>query len=208
MRGNPPGPRAGGLSPGSIPAHAGQPPAPARCAAIFWVYPRACGATLPARQNNWPARGLSPRMRGNRPRCIGGAMRTGSIPAHAGQPVSTPAPDLPGRVYPRACGATSSNGPSRMAAAGLSPRMRGNHDDAIAFFSRHGSIPAHAGQPQKPARCAAIFWVYPRACGATRKGRRGFALPQGLSPRMRGNPVFGRFIAKQIGSIPAHAGQP
>ena len=50
--------------------------------------------------------------------------------------------------------------------------------------------------------------VYPRACGGT----GGPAIPAchtpGLSPRMRGNPRDRAPPAPELGSIPAHAGEP
>ena len=74
---------------------------------------------------------------------------------------------------------------------GLSPRMRGN------LLSRacdrrdgcHGSIPAHAGEPNT--------------------GSAGAIQAEGLSPRMRGNPQRAAcFDTREDGSIPAHAGEP
>ncbi len=50
---------------GSIPARAGQPRAPGRASREGQVYPRACGATPLRGGRLRPARGLSPRVRGN-----------------------------------------------------------------------------------------------------------------------------------------------
>ena len=111
---------------------------------------------------------------------------------------------------------------------GLSPRMRGNrwpsntglpyagsiHAHAgdpwcpVRLARRLGSIPAHAGEP--PGRTRQRVWsgVYPRACGGTdiRKTVREKGL--GLSPRMRGNPGSVEAVYEDLGSIPAHAGEP
>ena len=50
--------------------------------------------------------------------------------------------------------------------------------------------------------------VYPRVCGGTRIARRRLAGPQGLSPRVRGNPQQFRPVRIVQGSIPACAGEP
>ena len=175
MRGNPPHhsrtPRAhaGELWPNryrfrSIPAHAGEP-------------------------SRSPGQGLSPRMRGNH-LDIG---VLGSIPAHAGEPMQVGFTVRAYRVYPRACGGTTSATLGRAHAGeppgrfdGLSPRMRGNRKPTCRPRMRVSS-------------------VYPRACGGTREARAFGDLP-GLSPRMRGNHHLCN--AQIDGSIPAHAGEP
>ena len=77
---------------GSIPAHAGQPAAPALSCAVRQVYPRACGATNDTNDRIEKWAGLSPRMRGNRFQPLGVGVRTRSIPAHAGQPCQSRCP--------------------------------------------------------------------------------------------------------------------
>ena len=70
------------------------------------VYPRACGGTPPPCASGQHSRGLSPRLRGNRPGCRRMLPRRGSIPAPAGEPsMESPPPDE-SAVYPRACGGT------------------------------------------------------------------------------------------------------
>ena len=91
---------------------------------------------------------------------------------------------------------------------GLSPRMRGNLAYQPAEYMAPGSIPAHAGQPQKYLDKHFAPPVYPRACGATRFREGVERRLLGLSPRMRGNPRWRRVIGKSCRSIPAHAGQP
>ena len=74
--------------------------------------------------------------------------------------------------------------------------------------SSHGSIPAHAGEPETHSRHRRRRRVYPRACGGTvlllPDGRR----VEGLSPRMRGNQHQRHHWPLPRGSIPAHAGEP
>ena len=134
--------RPGGLSPrmrgnliqfdlatagdGSIPAHAGKPNQP-RCAhKPLRVYPRACGETLGERVIANFKGGLSPRMRGNPSAYIYRGLPLGSIPAHAGKPITCGFFCARPGVYPRACGETLRRARLSAPVWGLSPRMRGN----------------------------------------------------------------------------------
>ena len=93
-------------------------------------------------------------------------------------------------------------------AAGLSPRVRGNHWRRLHVGIMLGSIPACAGEPLLTQFGRVFRRVYPRVCGGTR--RRGHARLHngGLSPRVRGNPGRRRTPATAAGSIPACAGEP
>ena len=194
--------------PGSIPAHAGEPPIRYGCRDAEVVYPRACGgAPLVAscRASSW---GLSPRMRGSLSSGSRTGLRMGSIPAHAGEPGPPDRPSGLGRVYPRACGGAGSGKTAACGSAGLSPRMRGSRPRPASPPPARGSIPAHAGEPlvlRCPPRIPA---VYPRACGGAMLGRCRVEWYSGLSPRMRGSPVDVLLDFVDPGSIPAHAGEP
>ena len=152
------------------------------------VYPRVCGGTLGRMVRIKSGEGLSPRVRGNPLPCQATPGRAGSIPACAGEP------SLPSRccwwraVYPRVCGGTRHRLRQEMPRAGLSPRVRGNHDDAQDDDPDSGSIPACAGEPLGRDRMAAT------KCG--------------LSPRVRGNPMAFCESGFCAGSIPACAGEP
>ena len=115
-------------------------------------------------------------------------MVLGSIPAHAGEPTF----------------AGSTTGTCR----GLSPRMRGNPRGLVDEGACMGSIPAHAGEPWQAALCRAPNGVYPRACGGTSRGSSPLTRAPGLSPRMRGNRAKAMAVGTEVGSIPAHAGEP
>ena len=79
-----------GLPEGSIPAHAGEPNGCPHRRMNLGVYPRARGGTPQQTATPLGGLGLSPRTRGNlRPSSIC-AYRSGSIPAHAGEPVTDP----------------------------------------------------------------------------------------------------------------------
>ena len=188
MRGNPVHYRAGRQRGGSIPAHAGQPRFTQSCHFTREVYPRACGATRRTQATRACARGLSPRMRGNRTRRCPFSVHSRSIPAHAGQPRHAYSAKEAGEVYPRACGATWLFNVMDSKTRGLSPRMRGNPVRGSRDVSAGGSIPAHAGQPARPVGHLVAQRVYPRACGATCHCQHLQRQWSGLSPRMRGNP--------------------
>ena len=173
--------------PGSIPAHAAEPPDQPRPLNLDQVYPRACGGTRALGYSGGGKSGLSPRMRGNLKTFRAALGVDGSIPAHAGEPRGLRYPSC-GRVYPRACGGTPDRLHPGSGPPGLSPRMRGNHAHIVDPVEDLGSIPAHAGEPT--SCCPRI--------SSTR----------GLSPRMRGNQSIRARLDCIGGSIPAHAGEP
>ncbi len=161
-----------------------------------------------------------------------------SIPAGAGEPVRSAPTDSSTWVYPRRCGGTSGRPAEAGRVWGLSPQVRGNREKRGAHDSRHGSIPAGAGEPDRSPRSSAATGVYPRRCGGTapvpaptasttglspqvrgnrvvprRCGGTGSSpfmtwLPMGLSPQVRGNPGSRRRRRGHPGSIPAGAGEP
>ena len=153
-------------------------------------------------------RGLSPRVRGNRPSRSPCCTTAGSIPARAGEP-SVPITLLhDGGVYPRACGGTGHSLDLNAAAKGLSPRVRGNPPAYCRGDPVQGSIPARAGEPTRPIGKRRAIGVYPRACGGTGRGCHPCRSCQGLSPRVRGNRHEVLVRATDSGSIPARAGEP
>ena len=192
----------------SIPAPAGEPSATNTVRLRGGVYPRACGGTTPTARRSSCRRGLSPRLRGNLPDVAHRAIPRGSIPAPAGEPAN-PLPIAPiTTVYPRACGGTGGGIADPQRCLGLSPRLRGNHDDAHPRTTRHRSIPAPAGEPTVWDPAWSGEGVYPRACGGTcQYGGEGDD-PLGLSPRLRGNQRCSWCGRVRIWSIPAPAGEP
>ena len=153
-------------------------------------------------------RGLSPRVRGNRPDQGVGPTAQGSIPASAGQPPWYISPSYPLAVYPRECGATLVRVPHPALLDGLSPRVRGNLNCTGFRAMPPGSIPASAGQPKPRYSPGGLRWVYPRECGATHSHCDRVGNYGGLSPRVRGNRRTGDVVCERHGSIPASAGQP
>ena len=131
----------------SIPACAGEPTCAAAQSAHPRVYPRVCGGTATCACCQTSRIGLSPRVRGNRRGMAVTALRWGSIPACAGEPLSYRDAPCWRTVYPRVCGGTQPRRSDVSAVLGLSPRVRGNPVTMPDTLFGLGSIPACAGEP-------------------------------------------------------------
>ena len=152
------------------------------------VYPRACGGTSVSPPKKATAMGLSPRVRGNRPRGYYDRQWSRSIPARAGEPHTGGVISSSSRVYPRACGGTRNAWRGIASVRGLSPRVRGNQPLQDGNHTGVGSIPARAGEPGWRLYGMGPHRVYPRACGGTVMADFVSDPSGGLSPRVRGNP--------------------
>ena len=199
----------------------------ARIAARYGLSPRLRG-TRCALKARYTSEGLSPRLRGNRVFGRSGVILVGSIPAPAGEPMTTDANECQHQVYPRACGGTPVDLLHHALVYGLSPRLRGNQINRRVLIPLLRSIPAPAGEPSGgqagsrgqgvyPRACGGtrpgagsgtICEVYPRACGGTVAGATSRAVASGLSPRLRGNPLEKPDAREETRSIPAPAGEP
>ena len=111
-------------------------------------------------------------------------------------------------VYPRVCGGTVPEYAWQQLEGGLSPRVRGNPFRAGGGPGGKRSIPACAGEPPPPAREPGAGRVYPRVCGGTPAPRVDNLHTEGLSPRVRGNPIRRLKCPVLQRSIPACAGEP
>ena len=192
----------------SIPAHAGEPRTRRGPSRVRRVYPRARGGAATQHTFVPGNMGLSPRTRGSHFLRVTQDRVHGSIPAHAGEPSRTGPTVPPTRVYPRARGGAKAHVVSDVDSKGLSPRTRGSRRHAPHGLLDARSIPAHAGEPHRPAKCASFTTVYPRARGGA-FGAAGDLIPgSGLSPRTRGSRHFLCEFALATRSIPAHAGEP
>ena len=198
----------GGNHVGSIPACAGEPRAATVPVCARRVYPRVCGGTSGSSTGETMATGLSPRVRGNRCTSRRRCRRAGSIPACAGEPLGSALVCRGAGVYPRVCGGTYAERLSGLDDVGLSPRVRGNHQNIAPLPHKLGSIPACAGEPADPLHEGGSTRVYPRVCGGTGEVERIKRDPEGLSPRVRGNLHRAVLCHRRVGSIPACAGEP
>ena len=192
----------------SIPACAGEPTAGQVGSHTTRVYPRVCGGTRRPVPKHHVARGLSPRVRGNRRFHFRRSWYPGSIPACAGEPTARPPAPLPPWVYPRVCGGTTMACWRIVCSRGLSPRVRGNRRAGGRLAVGPGSIPACAGEPSFTAGRASPPRVYPRVCGGTTASSDMLRARPGLSPRVRGNLRSELRMRHLEGSIPACAGEP
>ena len=152
--------------------------------------------------------GLSPRVRGNRQWLHSFTMMLRSIPACAGEPSMVALLHDDVEVYPRVCGGTGTAALHYQSLPGLSPRVRGNRNCRVALSIAAGSIPACAGEPELPRCTINRCRVYPRVCGGTSNRGSDAIYMQGLSPRVRGNPINGSRPGALARSIPACAGEP
>ncbi len=153
-------------------------------------------------------RGPSPRTRGSRGRGGGVVRRFGSIPAHAGEPLSRCSRKILTGVHPRARGGAATGRPQRQVDGGPSPRTRGSRQKTAGHHQRTRSIPAHAGEPEHLDRDGDERAVHPRARGGAQCGMMYAPFVEGPSPRTRGSHCIGVVESKCSGSIPAHAGEP
>ena len=212
----------------SIPACAGEPIPASLLAQHAAVYPRVCGGTLSGPVPCYPAQGLSPRVRGNRPFAARVSGQRRSIPACAEEPRGCQSCAAVVQVYPRVCGGTETGSPVHCVARCLSPRVRRNRchhlrgkvpqrsisacagepQSSGGNWPARGSIPACAGEPEADLAALTLDGVYPRVCGGTGVAYLAHSCGRGLSPRVRGNPVRPGRCDVQPGSIPACAGEP
>ena len=208
MRGNREGGEVQPAPHRTIPACAGEPCWCCGLRRLVQDYPRVCGGTARSRLRTGPRPGLSPRVRGNRTWSAYALASFGTIPACAGEPSRSRATSTCGRDYPRVCGGTPGPAFGRPSEGGLSPRVRGNHEDPISGDEQQGTIPACAGEPRRTTALSRRTRDYPRVCGGTYVSARDTHTQKGLSPRVRGNLSFMYTQLRQSRTIPACAGEP
>ena len=193
---------------GSIPACAGEPREEVLRIGRGEVYPRVCGGTAKSELLTLINEGLSPRVRGNPLPTTWKPSPARSIPACAGEPCCSSSALMATKVYPRVCGGTRAPRDPGYDLLGLSPRVRGNHALGAGMEIAGGSIPACAGEPRADCRHCRYAEVYPRVCGGTHHCEGVTTAFAGLSPRVRGNPLYRLRSGECRRSIPACAGEP
>ena len=151
--------------------------------------------------------GRSPRVRGRQKGECEKETIQRSIPACAGEACSTSVFHTQRQVDPRVCGGGFVGPTCFGTTKGRSPRVRGRH-----FFKTHdrhycGSIPACAGEAERPCQTERAKEVDPRVCGGGPLKEKSSALHRGRSPRVRGRPLIPNINNAPIRSIPACAGE-
>ena len=189
---------------------------------------RHSGLLLPGRLPSLLIQGLSPRGRGNPGPQLGVRVEQRSIPAWAGEPPIDLTHVVEETVYPRVGGGTRYGLTNGDRIVGLSPRGRGNLEQAGHPYQNLRSIPAWAGEPRQQRRrqrgarsipawagepsrsrlSSALPRVYPRVGGGTAAKQCLRKVSRGLSPRGRGNRKLRFTDLRGNGSIPAWAGEP
>ncbi len=193
---------------GSIPACTGEPIEIPIAPGCREVYPRVYGGTAKTSTGNMIKRGLSPRVRGNRPPRRPRMGPDGSIPACTGEPWLPAFRGTNPGVYPRVYGGTFPELAPVDRVGGLSPRVRGNPGSTPGWTLPLRSIPACTGEPISGIVDIQVATVYPRVYGGTPTGANSDRFIEGLSPRVRGNRSFEIFQIDCKGSIPACTGEP
>ena len=91
-------------------------------------------------------------------------------------------------------------------------RIRAGVDRAAAEGRTGGRPPALSSEKVEAVKSflenGGAVLVYPRECGGTHLATGYIPPPNGLSPRVRGNPAVRRVRLIALGSIPASAGEP
>ena len=193
--------------PRSIPAWAGETAAGSVAGALSGVYPRVGGGNRVLQRDKDAQKGLSPRGRGKLAGIPTGKEAKRSIPAWAGETGHRCNRRAAFQVYPRVGGGNGESPPAGWPDHGLSPRGRGKLPEGRGVFHVAGSIPAWAGETQRPRFCPSLPEVYPRVGGGNRCCPCCPSLRRGLSPRGRGKPSAGRPLPQHTRSIPAWAGE-
>ncbi len=192
---------------GSIPACAGQSNERHCGPFCLRVHPRVRGAVRETRLENGVTTGPSPRARGS-PRYPELAEAFyGSIPACAGQSSTSCQRPRRNSVHPRVRGAVPWSAQQHRQRSGPSPRARGSHSSCVLTSSVIGSIPACAGQSPTSDPRLDSKGVHPRVRGAVAGRASDRAGGSGPSPRARGSLRRMARHVRDLGSIPACAGQ-
>ena len=169
-------------------------------------HPRVCGEHQGFLDLLNEGRGSSPRMRGTLYEVAADFLRSGIIPAYAGNTLPTAGVSSVLWDHPRVCGEHSVWPYTPAIPAGSSPRMRGTLHMQIMVDRVDGIIPAYAGNTRCETPCTALRRDHPRVCGEHIQNTWNAFYQAGSSPRMRGTRMPRRWTPCTQGIIPAYAG--
>ena len=172
---------------GLIPAHAGKTMPRENTPQNSWAHPRSRGENGFGGLIGQGGLGSSPLTRGKHSHGLGGVVRRGLIPAHAGKTSPLLTPLAYTRAHPRSRG---ENLPTRRPAA------------RAAWL-----IPAHAGKTGSHSYITIWCWAHPRSRGENLRTTRPCFLQVGSSPLTRGKHDRAGGFDEFLGLIPAHAGK-
>ena len=196
----------GGDVRGIIPAYAGNTNHLLERWRVHRDHPRVCGEHRGERRFLGECRGSSPRMRGTLSGNIEEVGERGIIPAYAGNTPRHGSSPACRRDHPRVCGEHTALHQRCAGPLGSSPRMRGTRPARRTEIHPRGIIPAYAGntcRTRSPRQCARD---HPRVCGEHIEPMDRSDRFTGSSPRMRGTLLRWSVVFRDVGIIPAYAG--
>ena len=176
------------------------------CYVSYADHPRVCGEHPGDLSCIPPEPGSSPRMRGALSRLNKLCALRRIIPAYAGSTRYVNAFNHRFWDHPRVCGEHSKHPIGIAIGKGSSPRMRGAHIIANAWYIVIGIIPAYAGSTLRGKSCMGMGRDHPRVCGEHSAGESNANETAGSSPRMRGALESSSQNGNIKGIIPAYAG--
>ena len=206
MRGTPSHHAGLGHGGGIIPAYAGNTPPCSHSHTVTRDHPRVCGEHPFPEYSGLYSTGSSPRMRGTRISAVSAGLKTGIIPAYAGNTAYWAIQMPQFRDHPRVCGEHVHGRCHAVEDQGSSPRMRGTRTGVLGLASRTGIIPAYAGNTLKNLKPRRERRDHPRVCGEHPRAPITKFHDAGSSPRMRGTPSCMVCWLLRFGIIPAYAG--
>ncbi|OSM00323.1 hypothetical protein MAIT1_00816 [Magnetofaba australis IT-1] len=198
---------AGGLAQRSIPAWAGETAQDRLDRGDVGVDPRVGGGNYVSLGGAVRCLGRSPRGRGKLIDYLRRGDLSRSIPAWAGETGRTRRAAHWRRVDPRVGGGNSRTLAASRLEIGRSPRGRGKPFGVGQLLNQTGSIPAWAGETQRPQRRIKAVEVDPRVGGGNVKAHSQQYGYRGRSPRGRGKLRLSATYALGRRSIPAWAGE-
>ena len=151
--------------------------------------------------------GRSPRARGrlnDRPLLLA---QLGPIPASAGETAAPWPCRGPPAADPRERGGDTSSASAIASACGRSPRARGRRERQERRLHLPGPIPASAGETPGRRPTRRPWGADPRERGGDAAAPASARSARGRSPRARGRPLHRHAQGRELGPIPASAGE-
>ena len=170
-------------------------------------HPRICGEHHGIDQTIVSRQGSSPHMRGTRGGSLPLILRTGIIPAYAGNTWHQSYRDIPFGDHPRICGEHLMSAITSVITSGSSPHMRGTPCRIKLWNIGHGIIPAYAGNTTRCASALPVRGDHPRICGEHHGQTNKATTIAGSSPHMRGTHDVAHVGSVLVGDHPRICGE-
>ena len=194
------------MAAGLIPARAGNTHDNLAGGHIYGAHPRSRGEHLSPRSSPCWSRGSSPLARGTQAAVVVGAACPGLIPARAGNTPAHGRAPRGDRAHPRSRGEHCFKPLWGAWRRGSSPLARGTPLVVSDDCGGCGLIPARAGNTEHVPKITDAARAHPRSRGEHGGYYRAPGRVPGSSPLARGTPALHGMSLRQIGLIPARAG--